>query len=44
MSTENKKNCRCVSMAILLWGIMMVLVLVTVAFMWIFQIHFMESN
>lgn len=44
MSTENKKNCRCVSMAILLWGIMMVLVLVTVAFMWIFQIHFMERN
>lgn len=29
-------------MAILLWGIM--LVLVTVAFIWIFQIHFMERN
>lgn len=44
MSTKSKKNCRCVSMAILLWGIMMVLVLVTVAFMWVFQIHFMERN
>lgn len=32
------------SMALLLWGIMMVLVLVTVAFMWVFQIHFMERN
>ena len=31
-------------MAILLWGIMMVLVLVTVGFMWIFQIYFMERN
>lgn len=31
-------------MALLLWGIMMVLVLVTVAFMWVFQIHFMERN
>lgn len=44
MSTKSKKKCRCVSMAILLWGIMMVLVLVTVAFMWVFQIHFMERN
>ena len=32
------------SMALLLWGIMMVLVLVTVAFMWVFQIYFMERN
>lgn len=32
------------SMALLLWGIMMVLVLVTVAFMWVFQVHFMERN
>ncbi len=39
-----RKTDRCVSMAILLWGIMMVLVLVTVVFMWIFQIHFMERN
>lgn len=31
-------------MAILLWGIMMVLALVTVVFMWVFQIHFMERN
>lgn len=31
-------------MALLLWGIMMVLVLVTVAFMWVFQVHFMERN
>lgn len=31
-------------MAILLWGIMMVLVLVTIAFMWVFQIYFMERN
>lgn len=27
-----------------LWGIMMVLILFTVAFMWIFQIHFMERS
>lgn len=32
------------SMALLLWGIMMVLVLVTVAFMWVFQVRFMERN
>lgn len=44
MSIKSKKNCRHVSMAILLWGIMMVLVLVTVGFMWVFQIHFMERN
>lgn len=31
-------------MAVLLWGIMMLLVLVTVAFMWFFQIYFMERN
>ena len=31
-------------MAALLWGIMMILVLVTVAFMWVFQIYFMERN
>lgn len=31
-------------MAILLWGIMMLLVVVTVAFMWFFQIYFMERN
>ena len=31
-------------MAILLWGIMMILVLVMVGFMWVFQIYFMERN
>ena len=31
-------------MAMLLWRIMMLLVLVTVAFMWFFQIYFMERN
>lgn len=43
MNAKNK-NCRCVSMAILLWGIMMILVLVMVGFMWVFQIYFMERN
>lgn len=32
------------SMAMLLWRIMMLLVLVTVVFMWFFQIYFMERN
>ena len=31
-------------MALLLWRSMMLLVLVTIAFMWIFQIYFMERN
>lgn len=32
------------SMAVQLWGIMMILVLLTVTFMWVFQIYFMEQN
>lgn len=31
-------------MALLLWAMMMVLVLVAVAFLWIFQLYFMERN
>ena len=46
MNTAKNNNTprRGMSMALLLWGIMMVLVLVTVAFMWVFQIYFMERN
>lgn len=44
ITKESKTPRRGMSMALLLWGIMMVLVLVTVAFMWVFQIYFMERN
>ena len=43
---QPKKNDRkrSSSMAVQLWGIMMVLVIFTVIFMWGFQIYFMEQN
>lgn len=46
MNTERKAKTprQGMSMALLLWGIMMALVLVTVAFMWVFQVYFMERN
>lgn len=39
-----KPHIRISSMAARLWGIMMLLVLFTVAFMWVFQVYFMERN
>ncbi|MCI8429894.1 MAG: HAMP domain-containing histidine kinase [Lachnospiraceae bacterium] len=45
MSSQKKNDRkRSSSMAVQLWGIMMVLVIFTVIFMWGFQIYFMEQN
>lgn len=45
MNTERKKYLPKLSgIAVQLWGIMMLLVILTAAFMWGFQIYFMENN
>ena len=41
---KNNRPLRGVGMAVRLWAIMMVLVLLTVGFMWIFQVVLMERN
>ena len=45
MNTERKKHLSKLSgIAVQLWGIMMLLVVLTIFFMWGFQIYFMENN